>query len=427
MPIQIRNPATNDLIDTVAELTLDESLSLVARSDQAFQAWKETPLEVRIQKLTKWVEKVMEGRQDAEKELSLAIGRPLKHSTNELNGFEFRAKHLLSIAPTSLADTPLPPAPGFTRFIRREPHGVILIISAWNYPYLISVNGILPALLAGNVVMLKSAPQTYAVGRRLVEAARGILPDGVLVGLEADHGVVAGVLRDERVQHVHFTGSTRGGREVETVLAGRGIGLGLELGGKDPAYVRADMDPKNAAENLVDGAMYNSGQSCCAVERIYVHEKVYEAFLKEAVEVVKQYKLGLPLDPETNLGCVVNKESADRIRKDVEDAVAKGAKTLIEPSLFPLAQPGTAFVAPQILVDVDHSMKIMSEETFGPVVGVMKVKSDEEAIKLMNDSEYGLTASVWTKDLEAGKAILEKLDAGTVFLNRCDYLDPALP
>ncbi|KAJ3211501.1 hypothetical protein HDU67_004488 [Dinochytrium kinnereticum] len=408
--------------------TLEEAQPVLAAASTAFEGWRATPLERRIELCRGLVERFLAGREEVARELAALIGRPLKHCHNELNGFEERATHLLSIATQSLADTPLPPKPGFTRFIRREPHGPILIISAWNYPYLITVNGVLPALLAGNTVILKQAPQTLLCAERIVKAGTEAgLPEGVLQFLHADHGVFEGVIGDRRIRFVQFTGSGRGGREVGKVLAGRCVGLGLELGGKDPTYVREDADPTHAAENLIDGAMYNSGQSCCAVERIYVHEKVYDRFVEEAVRVASEYRLGMPFDPETTLGPVVGVRNAEMIREHVKEAVEKGAKALVDPSLFPVAQPGTAFVAPQVLVDVDHTMKIMREETFGPVVGVMKVRSDEEAIKLMNDSEYGLTASVWTKDDEAGMRIVERLEAGTVFMNRCDYLDPALP
>ncbi|KAJ3134879.1 hypothetical protein HK100_003223, partial [Physocladia obscura] len=353
---------------------------------------------------------------------------PVKHCRNEVGGFEDRARYLLSIAKEALADKELPKE-GFKRFIRREPMGVVLIISAWNYPYLVSVNGVVPALLSGNTVLLKQAPQTLPTADRFFKAfEKAGLPTNVFQTLPVDHAVAAVVLQDPRIDHAHFTGSVRGGHEVSKTIANKFMGLGLELGGKDPAYVRADADPKHAAENLVDGAMYNSGQSCCGVERIYVHESVFDAFVAAAVETAKEYKLGDSLqDDAVNLGPVVNVAAADNIRAHLDDAVKKGAKLLVDEALFPAAKPGTAFIAPQILVNVDHTMRIMKEETFGPVVGVMKVKSDEEAIAFMNDSDFGLTASIWTKDVDTALKIGDQLECGTVFLNRCDFLDPALP
>ncbi|KAJ3195216.1 hypothetical protein HK101_000810 [Irineochytrium annulatum] len=427
-PHQIVAPHTQAVIAAVEEASLPEALAVLDAGRAALPAWRSTPLPRRIELVANMVDRFMAHRDEIANELAGLIGRPLRHCQNELNGFHERATHLLSIAPTALSPTTLPEKPGFKRHITREPLGLVLLISAWNYPHLIAVNGALPALLAGNVVVVKAAPQTYPCGEWWSRCAREAgIPEGVVGTLKAGHAVLADVLRDPRVDHVHFTGSVRGGREVAKVLAGRFIGLGLELGGKDPAYVRADADPATAAENIVDGACYNSGQSCCAVERVYAHADVYDRLVEECVKVVSGYKLGDPFDPQTSLGPVVKAEAAEAIREQVEDAVSKGAKKLVDESLFPLAKKGSAFVAPQVLVNVDHSMKIMKEETFGPVFGIMKVKSDEEAIKLMNDSEFGLTASVWTKDNEKAEEIMSQLDAGTVFLNRCDYLDPALP
>ncbi|KAJ3361832.1 hypothetical protein HDU91_003718 [Kappamyces sp. JEL0680] len=262
------------------------------------------------------------------------------------------------------------------------------------------------------------------------------MPKNVFQVVYVDHPTAETILKHPLVNYVHFTGSVRGGKTVNQIVASASIaGVGLELGGKDPAYVRHDADPINAAENLIDGAMYNSGQSCCAIERIYVHEKVYDEFVAHAVATAKKYILGSPLDPKSNLGPVVRLEAAQSIRAQIKDALAKGAVAHIDASLFPLDRPDSCFVAPQVLTNVNHSMKVMSEETFGPVVGIMKVSSDDEAVRLMNESEYGLTASVWTTDRSAGLAIGKqygldlltgRVETGTFFINRCDYLDPAL-
>ncbi|KAJ3290758.1 hypothetical protein HDU79_002972 [Rhizoclosmatium sp. JEL0117] len=426
--LSIVSPCTGTVVATHTLIGEQEALTRVAKAKEAAATWRRTPLEERVRVVAKFVDAFVTDGENVATELATLIGRPIQHCRNEVRGFEERARYLLSIAKESLADKHLPAKEGFTRFIRRDPLGVVLIISAWNYPYLVSVNGVVPALLAGNTVLLKQAPQTLPCADRFSKAFENSgIPPGVFQVLPMDHTVAAAVLKDPRVDHAHFTGSVRGGREVSKTVADKFMGLGLELGGKDPAYVRADADPLHAAENLVDGAMYNSGQSCCGIERIYVHESIYDAFVAEAARVASLYKLGDALDPQTNLGPVVNVAAADNIRAHVDDAVAKGAKLLVNEALFPLAKKGTAYVAPQVLVNVNHGMRIMKEETFGPVVGVMKVKSDEEAIQLMNDSDFGLTASIWTKDSETALKIGAELDCGTVFLNRCDYLDPALP
>jgi acyl-CoA reductase-like NAD-dependent aldehyde dehydrogenase len=303
----------------------------------------------------------------------------------------------------------------------------VLVLAPWNYPWLASVNAIVPAILAGNSVILKIAPQTPLVAERYAEAcANAGLPDGVFQFLHIDHEQVAEVIKDQRINFVAFTGSVAGGHAIQKAASERFISTGLELGGKDPAYVREDAQLEAAIENLVDGAMFNSGQSCCAIERIYVHQNLYEKFVEGYVELTKQYKLGNPLDPKITLGPMVSTAAADKVREHIQDALHRGAQGLIAPTLFSKNQKGTPYLAPQVLVNVNHNMLVMSEETFGPVVGIMSVKSDDEAIQLMNDSKYGLTASIWTSDVEAALHIGEKIECGTVYMNRCDYLDPAL-
>jgi acyl-CoA reductase-like NAD-dependent aldehyde dehydrogenase len=301
------------------------------------------------------------------------------------------------------------------------------VLAPWNYPWLASVNAIVPAILAGNSVILKIAPQTPLVAERYAEAfAAAGLPDGVFQYLHIDHDQVAQVIGDTRINFVAFTGSVAGGHAVQRAASARFIGTGLELGGKDPAYVRADAPWAATIENLVDGAIFNSGQSCCAIERIYVQQDVYDQFVEGFVELTKQYRLGNPLEEATTLGPMVSVMAAARARTHIADALQKGARALIDESLFPLSQPGTAYLAPQVLVNVNHSMLVMSEESFAPVVGIMPVNEDEEAIRLMNDSHYGLTASIWTTDVEAALRIGDQIETGTWYMNRCDYLDPAL-
>jgi acyl-CoA reductase-like NAD-dependent aldehyde dehydrogenase len=275
--------------------------------------------------------------------------------------------------------------------------------------------------------MLKMAQQTPLVAERYAEAFKAAgLPPGVFQFVHIDHEQVARVIHDERIAYVAFTGSVGGGHAVQRAASERFIASGLELGGKDPAYVRADAELQPTIESLVDGAFFNAGQSCCAIERIYVHRDVYDDFVEAFVQLTEQYRLGSPLDLETTLGPMVRSDAADNVRSQVDQAIAMGAKALIDVSRFPKARPNTPYVAPQVLTNVDHRMRIMTEETFGPAVGIMRVEDDSEAVRLMNDSRYGLTASVWTRDVDAALRIGGQIETGTWFMNRCDYLDPAL-
>jgi acyl-CoA reductase-like NAD-dependent aldehyde dehydrogenase len=357
-------------------------------------------------------------------ELTWQIGRPLSQSPGELQrGFHERAIYMCDVAEKTLQDVQVEPKSGFQRFIRREPLGAVFVIAPWNYPWLTSVNAVVPALLAGNSVILKMAAQTPLVAERYLEAFRVAgLPDGVFQFLHLDHGQVAKVIGDGRIGFVAFTGSVPGGHAVQRAAAGRFIATGLELGGKDPAFVRADAPLEATVENLVDGAFFNSGQSCCAVERIYVDRKIYQPFVDAFVTLTRQYRLGNPLERETTLGPMVRTAAADAVRAQIQEAVHKGAKRLLNMG----DKPGTPYLPPEVLVNVNHGMALMSEETFGPAIGIMPVAGDEEAIALMNDSRYGLTASIWTTDAEAAVRIGDRVDTGTWFMNRCDYLDPAL-
>jgi acyl-CoA reductase-like NAD-dependent aldehyde dehydrogenase len=360
-------------------------------------------------------------------ELAWQMGRPIRYGAGELRGFEERARYMIAIAPEALASIDPGPKPGFRRLIKREPLGTVLVIAPWNYPYLTAVNSIIPALMAGNSVILKHATQTLLVGERFAEAFRlANLPEGLFQNLVLDHGQTAAIIGSGRVQQVNFTGSVAGGRAMESAASGHFLGLGLELGGKDPAYVRSDADLAHSVENLVDGSFFNSGQSCCGIERIYVHRSVYPEFVERFVALTRQYVLGSPLNEATTLGPVIKQSAAEFVRRQISDAVAMGARALIDPADFPADRPGSAYLAPQVLVDVDHRMSVMRDESFGPVVGIMAVDDDEEAIALMNDSEFGLTASIWTSDLDAAERIGDRIATGTVFMNRCDALDPAL-
>ncbi|MCB6182882.1 aldehyde dehydrogenase family protein [Leeia sp. TBRC 13508] len=393
----------------------------------AQKTWKTASIADRAAILSKGVDNFVANKEQIALELTRQMGRPIRYTPGEVGGFEARARHMISIANEALHDVVPAAIEGFNRFIRREPVGVVLVVAPWNYPLLTAVNAVVPALMAGNAVILKHSAQTPLAAERMVEAFSNIgLPEGLFQFIHTDHEGTQGLIQSPMVNAVCFTGSVKGGEAVEQAAAGRFIPVGLELGGNDPGYVRADADVDQAVDTLIDGAFFNSGQSCCGIQRIYVHASLFDQFIEKAVRLTNQYKLGDPMDPETTLGPVVRTSAADSIRAVVTDAITKGAKTLINAADFPADQPGSAFVAPQILVNVNHSMAIMNEECFGPVVGIMPVKDDAEAVQLMNDSPYGLTASIFTKDETAALAIGDQLETGTVFMNRCDYLDPAL-
>ena len=399
----------------------------LARARQAQAAWRRRSIEERAEICGRFVD-AFAGQEDGIcLELTWQMGRPLGQNPNEVRGFEERARHMIEIAAAALGDLPIEAKANFQRFIRREPLGVVFTVAAWNYPYLIAVNSVLPAIMAGNAVVLKHSAQTPRCAERFAEAFEAAgLDEGVFQVLHLSHAGTAQAIADENVDFVAFTGSVAGGHAIQAAAAQRFIGVGLELGGKDPAYVRADCDFDATVANLVDGAFYNSGQSCCAIERIYVEGSIHDRFTEAFTEAVRAYRLGDPLAADTDLGPLVRTSAADFVRAQVEEAVAQGARARIDPGQFAADAAGTPYLAPQVLVDVDHTMRLMSEETFGPAIGIMKVGSDEEAIRLMNDSAFGLTASIWTEDAEAALAIGDQVATGTWFQNRADYLDPAL-
>lgn len=400
--------------------------SLIAAANAQAQ-WKRRPLSERAAFCSAVVDAMLAMKTDIVRELAWQIGRPVRFGAGELRGFEERARHMIAIAPEALAAIEPTPVSGFRRYIQRDPLGTVLVIAPWNYPYLTAVNTIIPALMAGNSVILKHASQTLLVGERFAEAmASANLPAGLFHNLLLDHRQTAAIIGSGRVHQVNFTGSVGAGKAMETAATGHFLGVGLELGGKDPAYVRADANLDHAVENLVDGSFFNSGQSCCAIERIYVDKKIYPAFIERFAALTRQYVLGNPLDEATTLGPLVTPAAADFVRGQIAEAMAQGAKALIEPQAFPADVPGSAYLGPQVLVDVSHQMSVMRDESFGPVVGIMPVEGDVEAIALMNDSEFGLSASIWTQDLAAAERLGNEIDTGTVFMNRCDYLDPAL-
>ena len=415
---------------TVFERSLDgpdEIERTLAAASTASESWRRIALDERCTMVRRFVELAVHDTDAVAQELTMQMGRPIRDGGGEAGGWLLRGRTMIDLAPEALADIELEARDGFTRFIRREPLGVVFVVAPWNYPWLTAVNALVPALVAGNTVVLKHSEQTPLVAERIGRAAKEAgLPDGVLQVLYLNHDGVADVIGDPRIAFVAFTGSVEGGHAIQQAASKRFIGAALELGGKDPAYVCSDADVARTAANLVDGSFYNAGQSCCGIERIYVHQDVYDSFLEAFTSMANELQLGDPRDSSTTLGPVVRIRNAEGIQAQIDEAIAAGARTVLDSNHFEAAKRGLPYMAPQALVDVDHSMRIMSEETFGPAVGIMKVQDDAEAVAMMNDSRYGLTASVWTSDLEHAQQIGTGVETGTWFMNRCDYLDPEL-
>ncbi|MEM9526234.1 MAG: aldehyde dehydrogenase family protein [Bacteroidota bacterium] len=425
---QVISPIDNSVY---AERSLADNATIeavIAKAKKAQKSWRQTSIAERAKICRKVVDYFLLHADAIAEELTWQMGRPLRYTPYEITGgFRERADYMIGIAEQALASIQPPQMDGFRRYVQREPLGTVLVLAPWNYPYLTSVNAIIPAIMAGNTVILKHSDQTPICAERYAEAfAFADAPLGVFQYLHLNHDQVKAVIEDSRIDFVAFTGSVKGGHAVQRAVSSRFIGAGLELGGKDPAYVREDAKLENAIENLVDGAYFNSGQSCCGIERIYVHERLYQDFVDGFVDLIKKYVLGNPLEQATTLGPMVRTASANFAQHHINQAIQRGAEGLIDPSIFPNHQSGTPYLAPQVLVNVNHTMEIMREETFGPVVGIMPVKSDEQAIQLMNESRYGLTASIWTKDVERAVELGNHVETGTLFMNRCDYLDPAL-
>lgn len=403
---------------------IDAALEL-ARFAQA--PWAERSVAERAEYALAFVDALEGERARVTEELAWQMGRPVRYNGGEIDGTRERVSHMARIADASLAPIVAEPEAGHRRWVAREPHGIVLTIAPWNYPYLTAINSILPAMIAGNVVILKHARQTPLVAERLADAFKATgLPEGVFQYLHMTHEGAASAIKSGNVNYVSFTGGVPAGAGIEASAAGHFIPLGLELGGKDPAYVRADADLAHAIPNVADGAFFNTGQCCCGIERIYVHDSIFDEFVEGLLECTRKYVVGNPLDPETELGPMASAKGADFVRGQIADAVRDGATSLIPPDHFPADAPGTPYLAPALLTTVNHQMRIMQEESFGPVAGIMRVSGDDEAVQMMNDSEFGLTASVWTRDLDAAESIGKRVETGTFFANRCDYLDPSL-
>lgn len=424
--LQCVTPRTGEVLVERPAQTTAEVAAQVAAARQAQIGWQATPLPERVERVNAMVAALEAMNDEVVVELAHQMGRPVRYG-GEIGGVTERALHMTSIAQASLAPTMIEDSGQFRRYLAREPVGTVLVIAPWNYPYLTAINTIAPALAAGNVVFLKHATQTILAGERFAAAATTAgLPDGVFTNIQVDHATVAELIGARSFDAINFTGSVGAGTAIERAAAGTFVKVGLELGGKDPGYVRADADLAAAVDTLIDGAMFNSGQCCCGIERIYVHRSLFDEFVEGAVEVVNGYVLGDPLEADTTLGPMAHVRFAHEVRAQIDEATAAGAQPLIDRARFERDTGADAYLAPQILVGVDHTMRVMRDESFGPVVGIMAVDSDEEAIEAMNDSEFGLTASVWTADVAAAEAIGARIETGTVFMNRCDYLDPAL-
>ncbi|KAL2267804.1 hypothetical protein VTJ83DRAFT_5081 [Remersonia thermophila] len=423
------SPTTGEPILTRNGISAEEIQQLPEIATQAFETWRKTTLQERKEIVKKALAILDQRTHELAKELTEQMGRPIAYTPKEIGTAIKRAEYLLKVSDEVLQDTPGEAEAGFKRFIRKVPVGPVLIIFAWNYPYLILVNALVPALLSGNSVILKPSPQTPTVVEQVAKAFEEAgLPHGVMQYFHSGSPtVIDSIVRDPRVALVCFTGSVAGGLSVQRAASDRVVNVGLELGGKDPAYVRADVDIAWAAEEIVDGAVFNSGQSCCSIERVYVDEQIYDGFVAAVQTVLKGYRLGDPLDPTTHLGPVVSKRARETIEAHIRDALDKGAVDATpENETFTKPPEKGNFAPPTLLVHVNHDMQVMRDETFGPVIPVMKVGGDEEAVRLMNDSEFGLTASIWTKDTARGYELAEQVEAGTVFVNRCDYPSPDL-
>jgi acyl-CoA reductase-like NAD-dependent aldehyde dehydrogenase len=425
--LTVTSPVNNEIYCERPCSTDYELQATVERAFLAKSVWATYSLEQRIAICEFMLTYFERNRAEIAVELSWQMGRPVTQAIGEISVMAERARYMMSIAESSLATIEIESSATCARYIQRDPLGVACIIAPWNYPYLTAINSIVPALLAGNSVVLKHSAQTPLCAERFVTAFQEAgLPPGVFSSLILTHDQVAQLVQNEMVDYVAFTGSVVGGQKIQAAAVDRFIPIGLELGGKDPAYVRHDADLDYTVSQLVDGAFFNSGQSCCGIERIYVQSQCFDKFVELYVDKVNQYNLGNPLSDDVTLGPMVSVAAANAARDQLRSALNQGATALIDSQKFSLTHLPESFLAPQVLIDVNHSMSLMVEESFAPIIGIMPVQGDQDAVALMNDSDFGLTASVWTRDMDVAKQLGGKIKTGTFFLNRCDYLDPAL-
>lgn len=425
--LQVIYPYTEEVVATFPLLSSGEVDGVVARARAAFEDWRHTDIGARQVLCRRFVDAFEHMADGVAEDISLQMGKPRHHARGEVNAMLERARQMIEIAAEVLADEHLPEKAGFVRYMRHEPLGVVLDIAAWNYPLLIAVNVVVPGILAGNSILLKHSSKTPKCGQAFVEAFRVAgAPDNLVQNIIADHRVTEQFIQHPGVDFVSFTGSVRGGQEVVKSASGRFINVGLELGGKDPAYVCEDADIAYAVAGTVDGAFFNAGQSCCAVERIYVARSIYDSFLEQFAALVREYRLGDPMNANTSIGPLAAKGAVSFLADQVADAVHQGGRLIVDPKEFDMPAHGW-FAAPAVVADAPQSSRLMQEESFGPVITLRPVDSDEEAIAKMNDSPYGLTASIWTRDTERAMRVGPRVETGTFFMNRCDFLDPLLP
>lgn len=425
--LKVTNPYTEECILELPLLPANEVDGVVARARAAFETWRHAPMAERKALCEGFVAQFEANAESIARDITLQMGKPLAYSHGEVATTLTRARHMIAIAEETLGDEQLPEASGFVRYIRHEPLGVVLDVAAWNYPLLIAINVVVPAVLAGNAVIIKHSSRTPQCGEVFAQAFRDAgAPADLVQHVVADHATTSAFIQHPGVDYVSFTGSVKGGYEVANSASGRFIDVGLELGGKDPAYVCADAPLDFAAANCVDGAFFNAGQSCCAIERIYVDQAIYQDFVDAFVEKTRAYVLGDPMEGATTLGPLASKGAPAFLQGQIEEAVQRGGRLVLDPASFDKPVKGW-FAAPAVVADAPQDSALMQEESFGPVIGILSVASEEEALRYMNDSPYGLTASIWTKDPERAIRLGERVETGTFFMNRCDYLDPALP
>ncbi|WP_027708709.1 aldehyde dehydrogenase family protein [Zooshikella ganghwensis] len=424
---QTISPVDNSIYVEREYSTGEQIQTALEKAQKAHTYWKNVSLTQRVQLCSQAIELFKTKQDQLAREICWQMGRPIAHAGGEIDGVVERAEYMLSIAESALAPIQVAGNHNRIRYIQKEPLGVVFLIAPWNYPYLTAINTLIPALVAGNAVIIKHSSQTPLCAERLVEIfLEAGFPESVFQYLHLTHADCGQVIEHPAINFVAFTGSVAGGRSVANSAAPLFKGVGLELGGKDPVYIRDDADLSTAVASVMDGVFYNAGQSCCGIERIYVHKGVYHDFIDAACQWVKTLNLGRPDELATTLGPMVSKQAATVVRSQIKEAVTSGATPLIDEFKYALSKPDTPYLAPQLLTNVNHTMSLMREESFGPVAGIMTVDNDNEAVSLMNDSDYGLTAAIYTQDVDIAKSLGEQLETGTVFMNRCDYLDPAL-
>lgn len=430
MTVSIYSPSDGSLI-AEREFASDEFISdTLANAYDAQKHWQKKTISERADYCHKAIAWFVEQQEVIAEEISQLMGRPIQYAKGEIAGLKERAEHMISIAQSALSDTVINPTDkNFTRIIRPTPLGTALIIAPWNYPYLTAINAIIPALMAGNCVILKHASQTLLCAERFQQAFEAAgLPSGVFQYLHLSHEKTLATIQADDINYVSFTGSVNAGKIIEKSLAGYFKPLALELGGKDAAYVRADADLTTVVPNLVDGSFFNSGQSCCGIERIYVAASIHDDFVSQFVSETKKLIVGHALNPSTGMGPMINAKAMAHATNQIDQAVLLGAKAHLSEDDFSISnvQKGH-FMSPQVLTHVTHEMSLMCEESFAPIIGIMPVDDDKQAIELINDSDYGLSASLWSQDEDTCLELCDEINTGTVFINRCDYLDPSLP